>query len=100
MGAEQTPSRPGTRRIRLRSRRRSNDTSVGEEPYPCTLSLSHVATSRLHENRHYASDVVFGATIGIIAGRTVTRHGKSYYAADVQFVPGGIALAFVRHPPT
>src|SRR5262245_62653972 len=35
---------------------------------------SYVAASRLHDNRHFLSDVVFGAAIGTIAGRTVTQH--------------------------
>jgi hypothetical protein len=56
---------------------------------------SYVAASRLRENRHFLSDVVFGATVGTTAGRTVTRHGREYYA-DVQFLPGGAALMFVR----
>ena len=33
---------------------------------------SYVAASRLAENKHYLSDVVFGAAIGLTAGRTVT----------------------------
>src|SRR5262249_6532222 len=32
---------------------------------------SYVATSRLHDNRHYLSDVIFGAAVGSIAGRTL-----------------------------
>jgi len=63
---------------------------------PAYVISSYVAASRLHENRHFASDVVFGAAVGIIAGRTVTRHGHDYFSADVQFVPGGAALLFVR----
>ena len=62
---------------------------------PAYIVASYVAASRLRENRHFLSDVVFGATVGTIAGRTVTRHGKEYYA-DMQFVPGGAALMFVR----
>ena len=57
---------------------------------------SYVAASRLHENRHFASDVVFGSAVGIIAGRTVTRHGREYFSAGLQPVPGGMALLFVR----
>ena len=38
-------------------------------------AASYVAMSRLHENVHYLSDVVFGAAVGSIAGTTVTRHG-------------------------
>jgi membrane-associated phospholipid phosphatase len=63
---------------------------------PAYVIASYVAASRLHENRHFASDVVFGSAVGIIAGRTVTRHGHDYYAADVHLVPGGAALLFVR----
>ena len=62
---------------------------------PAYIFSSYVAASRLRENLHFLSDVVFGATVGTIAGRTVTRHGKEYYA-DVQFVPGGAALMFMR----
>jgi membrane-associated phospholipid phosphatase len=63
---------------------------------PAYVISSYVAMSRLHENRHYASDVVFGAAVGIIAGRTVTRHGHDYYSAGVQSVPGGAALVIAR----
>jgi hypothetical protein len=64
---------------------------------PVYLVSSYVAASRLQDNRHFASDVVVGAAVGVIAGRTVTRHGHSQYSADVQFVPGGAALMFSRH---
>jgi len=64
---------------------------------PAYVIASYAAASRLHENRHFASDVVFGSAVGIIAGRTVTRHGHDYYSAGLQPVPGGVALMFVRH---
>lgn len=43
---------------------------------PAYASAIYVATSRLQENHHYPSDVIFGAAIGIVAGRSVTvaRH--------------------------
>jgi hypothetical protein len=63
---------------------------------PAYLFSSYVAASRLHENRHFLSDVVFGAAVGIIAGRTVTRHGREKYPVDVMFVPGGAAVVVVR----
>jgi hypothetical protein len=53
-----------------------------------------LSEQELNELGHFPSDVVFGATVGAIAGRTVTRHGKEYYA-DWQFVPGGGVLTFV-----
>jgi len=63
---------------------------------PAYLFSSYVAASRLHENRHFLSDVVFGATVGIIAGRTVTRHGRENYPVEVTFVPGGAVVTFTR----
>jgi hypothetical protein len=63
---------------------------------PAYVIASYVAMSRLHENRHFASDVVFGSAVGIIAGRTVTRHGRDYFSAGLHPVPGGMALLFVK----
>src|SRR5204862_1895378 len=39
---------------------------------PAYVLASYVAISRLPANRHWLSDTVFGAAVGIIAGRTVT----------------------------
>jgi hypothetical protein len=57
---------------------------------------SSFAISRLPDNRHWLSDVVFGSTVGIVAGRTVTRHGRAFPVA-VTSVPGGVAILYVRH---
>lgn len=58
---------------------------------------SYVATSRLHDNRHYLSDVIFGAAIGSIAGRTVVHHASDYWALTPVSVPGGgVALLVTR----
>jgi len=58
---------------------------------------SYVAMSRLHDNRHYVSDVVFGAAVGTIAGRTVVHHGRDYWAfAPVSVPGGGVALLVTR----
>jgi len=58
---------------------------------------SYVAMSRLHDNRHYLSDVVFGAAVGTIAGRTVVHHGRDYWAVAPVSVPGGgVALLVTR----
>lgn len=62
---------------------------------PAYVFASYVAASRLHDNVHYLSDVVFGAAVGIIAGRTVTRTGHEWPVA-VTSVPGGAAILFVR----
>jgi hypothetical protein len=63
---------------------------------PTYLIASYVAMSRLHDNRHYASDVAFGAAMGIIIGRSVTWHGRNFYASPMLLPDGGglqIALA-------
>lgn len=58
---------------------------------------SYVAASRLHDNRHYLSDVVFGAAVGSIAGRTVVHHKADYWALTPTAVPGGgVALMVTR----
>jgi membrane-associated phospholipid phosphatase len=59
---------------------------------------SYVAISRLHENVHYLSDVVFGAAVGTIAGRTVTRHGASNFTLAPIAVPRGAGLALIYSP--
>lgn len=57
---------------------------------------SYVASSRLHDNRHYVSDVVFGAAVGTIAGRTVTQHGRDVWTLAPVNVPGGAAIVIAR----
>jgi hypothetical protein len=57
---------------------------------------SYVATSRLHDNRHYLSDIVFGAAVGSIAGRTVTAHGRETWTLGPMAVPGGVAIGATR----
>jgi hypothetical protein len=57
---------------------------------------SYVAASRLHDNRHYLSDVLFGAAVGTIAGRTVTEHGPEVWTFMPARVPGGVALMAAR----
>jgi PAP2 superfamily len=58
---------------------------------------SYVAMSRIHDNKHYLSDVVFGAAVGTIAGRTVVHHASDYWAFAPVAVPGGgVALMVSR----
>jgi len=64
---------------------------------PAYVLSSYVAMSRLPANRHWFSDVVFGSAVGIIAGRTVTRHGREF-PVTVAMVPGGAAVTYVRRP--
>ena len=54
---------------------------------------SYVAASRLSENKHYLSDVVFGAAVGILVGRTVTFGiGQSRFQVSPAVVPAGAGL--------
>lgn len=53
-------------------------------------AATYVATSRLSENRHYASDVIFGAAVGIVSARAVRLgHGKTSVSVSPIAVPGG-----------
>jgi PAP2 superfamily len=63
---------------------------------PAYAFSSYVAMSRLPANRHWASDVVFGSAVGIIAGRTVTAHELNKYHVQLVPVPGGVAVAYVH----
>lgn len=63
---------------------------------PTYVVASYVAASRLHENRHYMSDVIFGGTVGIVAGRTVTRHGRSHWGIEPVTGPQSFAIIVVR----
>lgn len=62
---------------------------------PAYVLSSYVAISRVPANRHWLSDAVFGASVGIIAGRTVTRHGREF-PVFVTAVPGGAAVVYSR----
>ena len=68
---------PGT--PRSRSRRRPSSSVIWDGSAACSATRSRRTSrsSRLHDNRHYLSDVVFGAAVGTIAGRTVTQHGRT-----------------------
>jgi hypothetical protein len=62
---------------------------------PAMAIATYVATSRLHDNRHFLSDVVFGAGLGTATGWTIVgRHGRSHFAMTPVAVPGGLALEF------
>ena len=63
---------------------------------PTYLVASYVALSRLHENVHFLSDVVFGAALGTVVGRTVTWHGRNFYASPM-LLPGGTGIIVNVH---
>jgi hypothetical protein len=68
--------------------------------WPMYLVATYVATSRLHDNRHFLSDVVFGASLGIASGWTVVgRHGRSNYALMPVPTRGGMMVMITRRDP-
>ena len=60
---------------------------------PAYAVAGYVATSRLNEGKHYLSDVVFGAAVGILAGRTVTLEIRNArFAVSPTLPPGGVGI--------
>jgi membrane-associated phospholipid phosphatase len=65
--------------------------------WPMFIGATYVATSRLVDNRHFLSDVVFGAAVGQAAGWTVVgRHGRDQYAMMPVPVRGGMMISITR----
>lgn len=65
--------------------------------WPTLAIATYVGSSRLHDNVHFLSDVIFGAAIGTAAGWTVVgRHGRTNYAFAPTLVPGGMAFMVSR----
>jgi membrane-associated phospholipid phosphatase len=51
---------------------------------PAYAMASYVGLSRLTDHKHYPSDIIFGATVGILSGRATTFH---QYGGTVQITP-------------
>ena len=69
--------------------------------WPTFVIASYVAASRLSDNRHFLSDVMFGSALGIASGWTVVgRHGRSEYAMVPVPTKGGVMLALQSRPRT
>jgi hypothetical protein len=67
--------------------------------WPTFAVAGYVAMSRLHDNRHYLSDVLFGGALGTATGWTVVgRHGRSNYAMMPAPVRGGFMVSITRTP--
>jgi len=60
---------------------------------PFYAAAAYVAAERVTERKHWPSDVVFGAALGTISGRTVTLHvRRERLMVQPHAVPGGGAL--------
>ncbi len=69
---------------------------------PSYIAAGYVGFSRLQENAHHLTDVVAGATLGYIVGRTVTRRRDPFtprrFTWDVAPVSGGFAASLAINP--
>lgn len=65
--------------------------------WPTFLIAGYVAASRMHDNRHFPSDVLFGAALGVASGWTVVgRHGRSQFALAPVKTPRGVMIALTK----
>jgi hypothetical protein len=64
---------------------------------PFFAAATYTAVSRLTIDKHWASDVTFGAFIGVASARTVTLHVRTRRFALAPFtVPGGGGVSLVQ----
>jgi membrane-associated phospholipid phosphatase len=67
--------------------------------WPTFVIAGYVAASRLVENQHFASDVLFGAALGMASGWTVVgRHGRDDFALYPVPVRGGAGIVMTWTP--
>ena len=65
--------------------------------WPALVGATYVAASRLVDNRHFLSDVMFGAALGTASGWTVVgRQGSNQYSLQPVPVRGGMMIALTR----
>src|SRR5262245_25278329 len=69
--------------------------------WPFIAGAFYVGASRLVDNQHFLSDVMFGAAVGTAAGWTVvgSRHGANEYTVHPVAVPHGMMIAVSRVSP-
>ena len=66
---------------------------------PASILAGYTSASRLQQNQHYLSDVIFGAALGVATGRSVTMgHGERKLAIVPTLTRGGAALTFAVVP--
>ncbi len=59
----------------------------------------YTAAARIHDRKHWLSDTVMGATVGIAAGRAVTFHLKQHPVTVMPAISrGGAMIQFVVDP--
>jgi membrane-associated phospholipid phosphatase len=67
--------------------------------WPMFAIAGYVSVSRLTDNRHFLSDVLFGSALGMATGWTVVgRHGRENFSLYPVPVRGGVVLAGTWSP--
>jgi membrane-associated phospholipid phosphatase len=62
--------------------------------WPMFVIAGYVSASRITDNRHFMSDVLFGAALGMATGWTVVgRHGRDDFTLVPTPIRGGVMLA-------
>jgi membrane-associated phospholipid phosphatase len=62
---------------------------------PAYAVASYVAASRVQTDRHYASDVIFGAAIGLVSGRSITFGSQRFlFEPSASQHGAGLALSW------
>jgi membrane-associated phospholipid phosphatase len=62
--------------------------------WPMFVIAGYVSASRITDNRHFMSDVLFGAALGMASGWTVVgRHGRDDFTLVPTPIRGGVMLA-------
>jgi membrane-associated phospholipid phosphatase len=66
---------------------------------PAFLAAAYSGVSRVLDNQHWASDLVFGAFVGIASGRAVTirlRNDRVSVAPVTMHGGGGVVVSVMR----
>jgi membrane-associated phospholipid phosphatase len=67
--------------------------------WPTFVIAGYVSASRLTDNKHFASDVLFGAALGMASGWTVVgRHGRDDFAMYPVMLRGGAGVMMTWAP--
>jgi membrane-associated phospholipid phosphatase len=67
--------------------------------WPMFLIAGYVSASRITDNRHFMSDVLFGAALGMASGWAVVgRHGREDFTLIPTPIRGGVMLAGAWSP--
>jgi len=70
---------------------------------PAYATACFVGFARIEKNKHHLTDVVFGATLGIITARTAVRGTNTLLGGKITWMPrvlpeGGVAVFITLTP--